>query len=133
MKTIDATAITDEELEVLTDVERRLPDGDLREALRAARACVAEGRDVFIATESDLVSPNDASKLIGVSRTHLYKIMDAGDLPYQSVGRDRRVSLADVRAYLGEQAAHRRAVAERFAKPADTRAAALRALRNRMD
>lgn len=82
------------------------------------------GRDVVVAADSDHVSPAMAAKIPGVSRTHLYKVMDSGDLPFTHVGRDRRVAFAAIRAFLSQQDELRKSTAERLAHPGPTRATA---------
>ena len=130
MKTIDASAVTNAELKHLDDVARHLPSrSDLRAALQDMSDTVKSGHDVVVATENDQVSPAMAAKILGVSRTHLYKVMDSGDLPFANVGRDRRISFADLRDFIAKQDAVRKAAAERLAHPERTRAAALAAYR----
>ena len=126
MQTIDASAVTREEIESLEAVTRALPEGSaLRSALRDVSSHVRAGCDVVVAPESEYVSPAAAARIIGVSRTHLYKVLDSGDLAATTVGRDRRITLRDLRAYLVRQDEVRKHVAERFAHPTETRRAAL--------
>lgn len=89
---------------------------------------VGSGRDLVMAPETDMVSPAAAARLLGVSRTHLYKLMNAGELPCTSVGRDRRISLADLRSFHERQDELRKQVAERFAHADRVRADARRSL-----
>lgn len=126
MKTITASNVTAESLSKLDDVAAGLPEGDLREAIAEVTETVREGRDVVVAADAERISPAMAAKFIGVSRTHLYKIMDSGELPWVPVGRDRRILIADVWSYLLAQDEVRKEAAERFAHPSDLRDAALR-------
>ena len=132
MQTIDASAVAPEELEQLADVASRFPEGsELRTAVQNVTASVRSGSDVIYANPSDAVSPAVAARILGVSRTHLYKILDSGDLAFTAVGRDRRITLADLKQYCDAQANGQLSVAERFAHPTRTRAAALRAYKAR--
>lgn len=55
---------------------------------------------MIIAGEDDAVTPNQAMRLLGVSRAHLYKV-DSGALSFTVVGsRDRRIAMADLRDYI---------------------------------
>ena len=132
MQTIYASAVTHEELEKLEAVTRELPEGSaLRTALSDVSSNVRAGCDVVVAPESGQVSPAVAARIIGVSRTHLYKVLDSGDLPATSVGRDRRIALRDLRTYLVRQDEVRKQVAERFAHPIETRRAALESFKRK--
>src|SRR5699024_2451720 len=104
-----------------------LPDGDLRSAISALAESVRDGKNVVVAPDAERVTPATAARILGVSRTHLYKILDAGDLAFVPVGRDRRISLEDLREYAASQSDVRKATAERLAHPERTRAAALEA------
>lgn len=41
--------------------------------------------------ESGLVRISDCCRFLGISRSTLYEIMDAGKLPYVKIGRSRRI------------------------------------------
>ena len=46
----------------------------------------------------DLLTTGEAAQLLGTSRQHVVDLCNAGDLPYVTVGRHRRVSRRDVEA-----------------------------------
>lgn len=48
---------------------------------------------------SALVSVTDACRMLGIGRTSLYVLMDAGELPSLHVGRRRLLSRHDVETY----------------------------------
>lgn len=56
----------------------------------------SEKGEVMIISHEMELSPEDASKILGISRPLVYQRMDAGKLPYREVGTHRRVSLDDV-------------------------------------
>lgn len=125
MKTIAAGSVSAETLQKLSDVARDVPELNVRDAIVEMAETVQSGRDVVVAGDSDRVTPALAARILGVSRTHLYKVMDADQLPWIAVGRDRRISLADLRDYIAAQDDVRKAAAERFAHPGVVREAAL--------
>lgn len=47
---------------------------------------------------NDLLTTGEAAQLLGTSRQHVVDLCDAGDLPFVTVGRHRRVARRDVEA-----------------------------------
>lgn len=60
-------------------------------------------------------TPAQVAQRLRMSRTHLDKLLDSGQIPSHSVGRDRRVSGRDVVAFERRRQEECRALAERFA------------------
>lgn len=124
--TVAANTTTTETLTALDDFARTLPEGTARHAIEAVTDTLRSGRDIIIAGADDSVTPNQAASILGVSRVHLYKVLDAGALPFTIVGsRDRRISMVDLRAYVAKTEELRRESARRIAHPRATRAAAI--------
>jgi excisionase family DNA binding protein len=59
-----------------------------------------------------------------MSRTHLYKLLDRGEIMFHRVGRDRRIRLRDLVAFEAQRDGDRLELAERFAHQHKTAAAA---------
>lgn len=79
-------------------------------ALRAFRLVVrrmAEGEKLALLTRGDELSTQQAAELLHVSRPHLIKLLDEGEIPFHKVGTHRRVATADVLAYRAGRAAKR--------------------------
>ena len=75
-----------------------------------------ENGDRLIALGDDSsCSPAEASKLIGMSRTHLYKLLDRGDIPFHTVGTHRRILFQDLIQFRNKMHADRLELAEKFA------------------
>jgi excisionase family DNA binding protein len=68
------------------------------EAMRGLLAKLIETNEVLLVNEEAELSPEDAGKILGVSRPLIYKRMDDGHLPFREVGAHRRVLLRDVLA-----------------------------------
>jgi hypothetical protein len=59
---------------------------------------LARGEEVAILTEDQELSPNDISRVLGVSRPLVVHRMDTGELRFRYVGKHRRAKLKDVLA-----------------------------------
>lgn len=57
---------------------------------------VARGRVIAVVSTAEEVSTGAAASLLGVSRPHVAKLVDAGVLPGRRISRHRRIRLADV-------------------------------------
>lgn len=54
------------------------------------------GETLHVVTEDALLTTQQAADLLGVSRQHLVRVLDAGQLPFSRTGTHRRVRAADV-------------------------------------
>ncbi|MEL4356691.1 MULTISPECIES: ERCC4 domain-containing protein [unclassified Luteococcus] len=52
-----------------------------------------------IAEDERRVSPQQAAQILGISRPTLLKILDRGEIPYERVGRNRRIRMTALLAY----------------------------------
>jgi excisionase family DNA binding protein len=60
---------------------------------------MAEGRGVTITPAEAEVSTQVAARLLNVSRPFLIGLLEEGKIPYYTVGKHRRIRLADVNAF----------------------------------
>ncbi|KAB1647911.1 helix-turn-helix domain-containing protein [Pseudoclavibacter endophyticus] len=91
--------------------------GSARSLLETVVGSVETGRDLIVARVDDYVTPSQAARILGVSRTHLYKVLDSGALPCAIVGsKDRRIRMADLRNYVARAEELRKAAARRAAR-----------------
>ncbi len=124
MQTLDAQHVPADHLDRLDAMASDLPEGsELGAALGEIVRTVRAGTGVVVAPEDGHVTPSAVGRLLGMSRTHLYKIMDSGDLPFVRVGRDRRIAITDLLEFRGRREQARKSLAERFAHAGVARAA----------
>ena len=57
------------------------------------------GHEIVFSRVPEEVSPADAARILAVSRPHVYKLMDQGDLPFRTIGTHRRIPVADLRQF----------------------------------
>ncbi len=80
--------------------------------LRRIAEAIAHGRAVTVAPYDLELTTQQAAEMLHVSRPHLIKLLDRGDMPYHRTSDDpaahRRVLLKDVEAYRHERGERRR-------------------------
>jgi len=100
------------------DVERmELPNAVFRLLKDIARN-MQLGRAIVLIPENQQLTTQRAADLLGVSRPHLIKLLEAGELPYHKAGSHRRIYLKDLAAYQKRRDAERKAALDRIAKEA---------------
>ena len=88
------------------------------EAIEAVLERLGTHADVVVGQREREVSPEEAAKLLGVSRPLVYHRMDTGRLPFRQVGSHRRVLFADVLALKAAED-EKRAAARAFGEDTD--------------
>lgn len=68
---------------------------------------MADGKGFRLILEEEELSTQEAADMLNVSRPHLVKLLEQGAIPFQKVGKHRRVKLKDLQAYEGRQQAIR--------------------------
>jgi excisionase family DNA binding protein len=76
------------------------------------------GRAIILIPENQQLTTQRAADLLGVSRPHLIKLLEAGELPYHKAGSHRRIYLRDLVAYQKRRDAERKRALDRIAKEA---------------
>ena len=101
-----ATLVEDDEETVLRvkDQEIVLPPSVAR-ALFDVLTEMAEGRAVSVASSGEELTTREAAELLNVSRPHLVKLLEEGEIPFHKVGTHRRVYREDVLEYKARQRA----------------------------
>src|ERR1700712_5225543 len=80
-----------------TDVE--IPPS-IFDALKLAVDAMSRGATITLMPHGRELSSQEAADLMRVSRPHLIKLLDRGEMPFHRVGRHRRIRIEDVLAYL---------------------------------
>lgn len=98
---------------------------ELRDVLMSLSRCVRAGDEVMVVEGSSTITPGQAAERLGMSRTHLYKLLDRGEILSHRVGRDRRIRIHDLLEFEKQRQGDRRELAERFARQSRTAADAV--------
>lgn len=81
----------------------QLVSGDMSPALRGLLTSCADhargGSTILLLEEEGELTPNQAAELLKMSRTHLCKLLDRGDIPFRQVGTHRRIAVKDLLAF----------------------------------
>jgi excisionase family DNA binding protein len=77
-------------------------------ALQLVVRGMAQGQTMTLVPHGHELTTQEAADLLHISRPHLYKLLEAGLLPYHYVGTHRRIKIEDVLAYQEERAERRR-------------------------
>ncbi|MFF1818218.1 helix-turn-helix domain-containing protein [Kribbella sp. NPDC058245] len=125
MKTFETAKIPSEQLDALEQFAVSKAGPELRAALLSLSRCVREDDALVVSGGSEAVTPNQAAERLGMSRTHLYKMLDSGEIASHRVGRDRRIRLRDLASFESQRDADRRELAERFAHQRSTASSAI--------
>ena len=76
------------------------------------------GRAIILVPENQQLTTQRAADLLGVSRPHLIKLVEAGELPFHKAGSHRRIYLKDLLAFQKRRDEERKAALNRIAKEA---------------
>ncbi|WP_342371856.1 helix-turn-helix domain-containing protein [Propioniciclava soli] len=120
MRTIDTSSIPTAQLHQLTRFAQDEAGPELRDVLLSLSPFINAGASLLVDDGTDM-SPAQVAQHLGMSRTHLYKLLDRGEIVSHRVGRDRRIRLGDVLAFEQQRQQDRRELAERFARQRQTR------------
>ncbi len=103
---------------VASDGERlELPDS-VYKLLKDIARNMRRGRAMVLVPENQQLTTQRAADVLGVSRPHLVKLLDAGVLPHHKVGSHRRVYLKDLAAYKKRRDRERKTALDRIAREA---------------
>lgn len=124
METIARGGASSAQIDQLDQIAEHV-DPEMHDLLMSIARCLRAGNDIVAVDPGGTMTPTQVASRLGMSRTHLYKLLDAGEMPSHRVGRDRRIRVADVMAFEGQRQRDRRELAERFAHQKSHRDAAV--------
>lgn len=102
--TLSAKSVSKKELDLTAEFTASLPqDSAVAVMLQNVVDAISRGDDVSFLLTKDELTPNQASRLLNVSRPYLLKVMDRGLLEFRNVGRDRRIAVSDLLDYVERQ------------------------------
>lgn len=97
------------------------PDGaqiplprEVYRVLRQAVEVMRDGNAVLVASQSLLLTTQEAAELLGVSRPTVVKLLEDGSIPFAKPNRHRRVRLEDVLHYRAQRHAAQRAALDQL-------------------
>ncbi|HEY6760980.1 MAG TPA: helix-turn-helix domain-containing protein [Baekduia sp.] len=99
------------------------PDGDAIElpasafeALRAVVSGMANGQTITLVPHGQELTTQQAADILNVSRPHVIKLLESGEIAHHKVGSHRRVNVEDVLRYRADRAKARRAQLEELTR-----------------
>ncbi|WP_128774412.1 helix-turn-helix domain-containing protein [Actinomyces oricola] len=113
------------QIESLARFAEGMDEGELRDLIHALTARLSDGYPVTLIANDTDYTPAQVAERLRMSRTHLYKLLDSGEIPSHRVGRDRRIAGRDVITFERRRQAEHRALTERFANAEAIRRAAI--------
>lgn len=60
---------------------------------------MADGKDTAVVSADNYVSTQEAADYLKISRPHIVRMLEAGDIPFIKVGTHRRVKFSDLVAF----------------------------------
>ena len=81
------------------DGEEYVLPGEVFEVLREVVSVMAEGKAVTVAPIHQQLTTREVADFLRIRRPALIDLLDAGEIPYEHVGRHRRVRLIDALEY----------------------------------
>ena len=124
MNTLETAKIPAEQLDGL-DAFAASASPEMRDVLMSLTRCIRNGDEIVAVNGAETLTPIQVAERLGMSRTHLYKLLDRGEIMFDRVGRDRRIRLSDLLKFEAQRQRDRRELAERFAHQDQTAAAAI--------
>lgn len=120
MQTLETAKIPSDQLHMLEEFARSEVGPELRDVLLSLSRCVREGDEVAVIAGGQTITPRQAAEQLGMSRTHIYKLLDRGEILSHRVGRDRRIRVQDLIEFEERHQRDRRELAERFSSQRKT-------------
>ena len=117
MKIIESEQIQATDLATVENTLAALQDSPLAAQLQAIVRQLREGTDVTFLTDNEALTPNQAAKMLQISRPLVMSLIKRGELGAHIVGeRDRRIPLSEINTFIERRDHASRDVAAAFAR-----------------
>ena len=100
LASLEAHSLTAGEISDLREVISKNEDSKLAVLLGRIIDASQNGVDINLLSSEAEFSPNQASELLKMSRPHLLKFMDRGELPFHTVGTHKRIKMSDLLQFM---------------------------------
>lgn len=126
MRTVSTSNISRDEIDNLRQFAREHAGSELSQILTVIEDLLDKGADkISLGSVSEELTPNQVAVRLNMSRTHVYKLLDRGEILSHTVGRERRIRMSDLQEFEERREQDRRELAERFARQQETRSKAI--------
>lgn len=126
MRTVSTSNISRDEIDNLRQFAREHAGSELSQILTVIEDLLDKGADkISLGSVSEELTPNQVAARLNMSRTHVYKLLDRGEILSHTVGRERRIRMSDLQEFEERREQDRRELAERFARQQETRSKAI--------
>lgn len=120
MLTLSADQFSDADVEKVEAASQSDLPPAIQALLREVVDLTRSGETVYMLHADQELTPNEAAKHLKMSRTHLCKLLDRGDIPSHKVGSHRRILVRDLVEFNRQRHADQLELAERFARQRQT-------------
>ena len=79
---------------------------------------MAQGKSIALMPTDAEITTQQAAEILNVSRPHVIKLLEKGDIPFKKVGSHRRILLQDILEYESKFKSERRKKLDYLAKEA---------------
>lgn len=100
LERIEADSLSSDEIQRIRDFINADETSTMAILLRRILTATEDGKAINIFTDEQELTPNEAAKLLKMSRPHLLTFMDAGVLPFHKVGTHKRIKMSDLKDFM---------------------------------
>ncbi|HAT1548389.1 hypothetical protein HMPREF3153_04630 [Corynebacterium sp. HMSC06C06] len=120
MRILQDEKLTPQQLEEFDALAKASESPVVRTLMQNIAEVLRNGGNLLSAEEDAALSPNEAAKQFGMSRTFLNRLLDQGKIPYYKVGTHRRIRLVDLVLFEQQRDSDRIELAQRLARQQQT-------------